>query len=312
MNSSLEDILKSCYDLPEEELVSKYISNAVLDKLSVSNNDFLRNMTRAGCISSHSLVDFLPLVVSTMTITGKLDSNGVAIPISLIRDALSISDGDLVLGVPRETKHSKHNFKDKADAHRFMHQVSFKMGTKSCKLFYNGTVHSTGFSSLIEFVNMIIHISHFVEKVSGISLRLAGFDINMLNVATTVQRGIFPLRFPAASVYSRALSTGLDVYFDPERHPAVKIVIYDGAKKKMSTALIFGTGNITIFGSRHMSHVISMFETIASLFDGIASLGTTTALRTTTVKKTFDVSHGYITSSYLLCYLCKRITEATS
>lgn len=100
-------------------------------------------------------------------------------------------------------------------------------------------------------------------------------------------------------------SMGFDVYFDPERHPAVKIVIYDEARKKMSTALVFGTGNITIFGSRRMSHVISMFETIASLFDGIGSLGTITALRTTTVRKTFDVSHGYITSSYLLCHLCR-------
>lgn len=306
MNSSLEDILKTCYNL-EKELVSKYVSEAARDKLSMTNGDFLRSMTRAGSISSHSLVDFSPLVVSTMTITGKLDSNGVVIPIALIRDALSVSDGNLVLGVPRESKNNKNNFKDKADAHRFMHQVSFKMGTKSCKLFYNGTVHSTGFSSLIEFVNMIIHISHFVEQVSGVRLRLNGFDINMLNVATTVQRGNFPLVFPASVVYSRASSMGFDVYFDPERHPAVKIIIYDEAKKKMSTVLIFGTGNITIFGSRHMSHVISMFETIASLFDGIGSLGTTTALRTTTIRKTFDVSHGYITSSYLLCYLlCKN------
>ena len=44
-----------------------------------------------------------------------------------------------------------------------------------------------------------------------------------------------------------------------------------------------------------------MFDVIVNLMNDISHLGTLSALRKTTVKKEFDISHGYLTSSYKLC-----------
>jgi hypothetical protein len=147
---------------------------------------------------------------------------------------------------------------------------------------------------------MIILIAQFVEEMVDIQMNFDDFNINMINSGTVVQNNNFPLSFPPKAVYMHAQRAGLEAFFDPERHPAVKLLLFEGSKK-VTTAFIFGTGNIVIFGSRDTTYISKMFDVVVNLLSDISHLGTLSALRKTTVKKDFDISHGYLTTSYKLC-----------
>ena len=239
-----------------------------------------------------------------MTITGKFKHElDIEMPIERIREALSTcppGEGLYLGGVKPPPKRRAAVTKDPPDVRKFKHQISFMLDKKSAKLFYNGTVHATGFSSLVDFLHMIILVAQFVEEMVDIPMNFDDFNINMINSGTVVQSNNFPLSFPPKAVYLHAQRAGIEAFFDPERHPAVKLLLFDGSKK-VSTAFLFGTGNIVIFGSRDTAYISKMFDVIVNLMNDISHLGTLSALRKTTVKKEFDISHGYLTSSYKLC-----------
>jgi TATA-box binding protein (TBP) (component of TFIID and TFIIIB) len=238
-----------------------------------------------------------------MTITGKFKHFDAELPIAQIRDALSAcspGEGLYLGGVKPPPKRRSTTVRDPPDVRKFKHQISFMFEKKSAKLFYNGTVHATGFSSLVDFLHMIILIAQFVEEMVDIQMNFDDFNINMINSGTVVQNNNFPLSFPPKAVYTHAQRAGLEAFFDPERHPAVKLLLFEGSKK-VTTAFIFGTGNIVIFGSRDTTYISKMFDVVVNLLSDISHLGTLSALRKTTVKKDFDISHGYLTTSYKLC-----------
>jgi hypothetical protein len=288
----------------EPELFERYVSPSVIDKVFSTNASFLECLSHTVKTSVGRNVQFSPLTVSTMTITGKFKHDSdTEMPIKRIREALSTrppGEGLYLGGVKPPPKHRSTTAKDPPDVRKFKHQISFMLDKKSAKLFYNGTVHATGFSSLVDFVHMIILIAQFVEEMVDIQMNFDDFNINMINSGTVVQNNNFPLSPPPKAVYLHAKRAGLEAFFDPERHPAVKLLLLDGSKK-VSTAFIFGTGNIVIFGSRDSSYISKMFDVIVKLLSDISHLGTSTALRKTTVKKDFCVSHGYLTTSYKLC-----------
>ena len=293
----------------ESDLFDRYVSSVVLEKVFDTNNKFLECLSHTAKTSFGENVQFAPLTISTMTITGKFKHElDMEMPIERIREALSTcppGEG-LYLGVKPPPKRRAVTTKDPPDVRKFKHQVSFMLDKKSAKLFYNQTVHATGFSSLVDFLQMMILIAQFVEEHVDIHMIFDDFTINMINSGTIVQSNNFPLSFPPKAVYLHAQRAGLEAFFDPERHPAVKLLLFDGSKK-VSTAFIFGTGNIVIFGSRDTAYISKMFTVVVNLLSDISHLGTPTALRKTTVKKEFCVSHGYLTSSYKLCIqTCKE------
>ena len=288
----------------EPELFERYVSPAVIDKVFDTNVSFLECLSHAAKTSVGRNVQFSPLTVSTMTITGKFKRDSdTDMPIVQIREALAEctpGEGLYLGGVKPPPKRRATVAKDPPDVRKFKHQVSFMLDKKSAKLFYNKTVHATGFSSLVDFVHMIILIAQFVEEMVDIPMNFDDFNINMINSGTVVQNNNFPLSFPPKAVYLHAQRAGLEAFFDPERHPAVKLLLFDGSKK-VSTAFIFGTGNIVIFGSRDTVYISKMFDVIVNLLSDISHLGTSTALRKTTVKKDFETYNGYLASSYKLC-----------
>lgn len=288
----------------EPDLFERYVSPVVIDKIFDTNSSFLECLSHAAKTSVGRNVQFAPLTVSTMTITGKFKHDlDIEMPIERIREALSGCSPDEGLylgGVKPPPKRRTNTNKDPPDVRKFKHQISFMLDKKSAKLFYNGTVHATGFSSLVDFLHMIVLIAQFVEEMVDIPMIFDDFNINMINSGTVVQNNNFPLSFPPKAVYLHAQRAGIDAFFDPERHPAVKLLLFDGTKK-MTTAFIFGTGNIVIFGSRDTTYISKMFGVIVNLLSDISHLGTSSAPRKTTVKKEFDISHGYLTSSYKLC-----------
>lgn len=288
----------------DREVLGHYISTTVIDKVFDTNKKFLECLSHTARTSFGKNIQFAPLTLSTMTITGKFNhASDSEMPIGLIRDALAEyppEEGLYLGGMKPPRKRRSVANKEPNDVRKFRHQVSFMLDKKSAKLFYNGTVHATGFSSLVDFLHMIVLISQFVEEVVDINMNFDDFNINMINSGTVVQSDNFPLSFPPKAVYLHAKSMCIEAFFDPERHPAVKLLLFEGSKK-VSTAFIFGTGNIVIFGSRDTAYISKMFDVIVNLLSDISHLGTPSALRRTTVKKEFDVSHGYLTPSYKLC-----------
>ena len=288
----------------EPDLFERYVSPVVIDKVFDTNASFLECLTHAAKTSVGKNVQFAPLTVSTMTITGKFKHGlDIEMPIERIRDALATyppDEGLYLGGVRLPPKRRAATGKDPPDVRKFKHQISFMLDKKSAKLFYNGTVHATGFSSLVDFLHMVILVAQFVEEMVDILMNFDDFNINMINSGTVVQSNNFPLSFPPKAVYLHAKRAGIEAFFDPERHPAVKLLLFDGSKK-MTTAFIFGTGNIVIFGSRDTTYISKMFDVIVNLLSDISHIGSVTELRKTTVKKEFDISHGYLTASYKLC-----------
>jgi len=303
MSSSRVEILAVQCGI-DPELFEHYVPPAVIDKVFDINNKFLECLSHTAKTSVGRNVQFSPLTVSTMTITGKFKhASDAELPIARIRDALSAcppGEGLYLGGVKPPPKRRSTTVRDPPDVRKFKHQISFMFEKKSAKLFYNGTVHATGFSSLVDFLHMIILIAQFVEEMVGIQMNFDDFNINMINSGTVVQNNNFPLSFPPKAVYMHAQRAGLEAFFDPERHPAVKLLLFEGSKK-VTTAFIFGTGNIVIFGSRDTTYISKMFDVVVNLLSDISHLGTLSSLRKTTVKKDFDISHGYLTTSYKLC-----------
>ena len=308
MSSRLSALASHCCIKPD--MFERYVSPAVLEKVFDTNTKFLECLSHTAKTSFGKPVQFAPLAISTMTITGKFKHEmDIEMPIERIREALSTrppGEGLYLGGVKPLLKRRAVTIKYPPDVRKFKHQVSFMLDKKSAKLFYNQTVHATGFSSLVDFLQMMILIAQFVEEHVDIHMIFDDFTINMINSGTIVQSNNFPLSFPPKAVYLHAQRAGLEAFFDPERHPAVKLLLFDGSKK-VSTAFIFGTGNIVIFGSRDTAYISKMFTVVVNLLSDISHLGTPTALRKTTVKKEFCVSHGYLTSSYKLCIqTCKE------
>lgn len=293
----------------EPDVFERYVSSDAIEKMFDTSDKFLECLSHSMKSSVDRTVQFAPLTISTMTITGKFRHDlDIEMPIGQIREALATcpSDEGLYLSVKPPPKRRAVTTKDPPDVRKFKHQVSFMLDKKSAKLFYNQTIHATGFSSIIDFLHMMILIAQFVEEHVDIHMTFEDFNINMINSGTVVQSNNFPLSFPLKALYLHAQRAEIEAFFDPERHPAVKLLLFDGSKK-VSTAFIFGTGNIVIFGSRDTAYISKMFDVVVNLLSDISHLGTLTALRKTTVKKEFCVSHGYLTSSYKLCIqTCKE------
>jgi TATA-box binding protein (TBP) (component of TFIID and TFIIIB) len=288
----------------ESDVFERYVSSDAIEKMFDTNDKFLECLSHSTKSSVDRNVQFAPLTISTMTITGKFKHDlDIEMPIGQIREALATcpsEEGLYLGGVKPPPKRRATNSKDPPDVRKFKHQVSFMLDKKSAKLFYNQTIHATGFSSLVDFLHMMVLIAQFVEEHVDIHMIFEDFNINMINSGTVVQSNNFPLSFPLKALYLHAQQAGLEAFFDPERHPSVKLLLFEESKK-VSTAFIFGTGHIVIFGSRDTSFISKMFDVVVNLLSDISHLGTLTALRKTTVKKEFDVSHGYLSSSYKLC-----------
>jgi hypothetical protein len=189
-----------------------------IDKVFDTNKKFLECLSHTARTSFGKNIQFAPLTLSTMTITGQFShASDSEMPIGLIRDALAEypPEEGLYLGgmKPPHKRRSVAN-KEPNDVRKFRHQVSFMLDKKSAKLFYNGTIHATGFSSLVDFLHMIVLISQFVEEVVDINMNFVDFNINMINSGTVVQSDNFPLSFPPKAVYLHAKSMGIEVFFE--------------------------------------------------------------------------------------------------
>lgn len=244
-----------------------------------------------------------PLHISTLTISVKFDRGDL--PVDIIRERLAEEDGELTLAVPKVVKHRKTTVVANTNMKKFNHQVSFKMGGSSLKMFGNGSGHGTGFSSFCDFLDVTSKVVEFILDVTGIELQIVDVNINMINASTSIlDKNFMPVKFQMKQLSSFFAQEGYHTEFDPDMHPAVKVILFEGTQK-VSTCFIFPTGSITIFGSKEPQHVASIYEIVFKTMDKAHALAISCPLRKTTVRKPLDISFGYPTSTVKLLSPCE-------
>ena len=272
----------------------------------------------------------LPCNLSTCTFTGQLAFPGVdaetaaavfdritgayKMELELLRDL----DDDSTFALDRDDDADA----DDADADdarprrkTFAHQITLHAGSRSIKLFKNGTLHGTGCPSPVEFLDLASRFIEFVQRVCGDrippNLGLVSIQTRMINamfVVTDADTGkILKIRPDAlTAVADRA-------EHETERHPGVKVQLFmdgptrvDPPKGKRVTVRFFQTGTVTVTGAREPSHLAVAHDYACRVlddnYDAVCRVDHKTAFRTTTAPRVLNLVGGYPANQYNACF----------
>jgi hypothetical protein len=300
----------------------------------------------ARCADGLARVRPTPCNLSTCTFTGQLAFEGLApeeaaavfarivhehkMELEMLRDLGGGADDDFELSLscdeddaePPAGGGGSRKRKPAERKQRFAHQITFKCGTRSIKLFRNGTVHGTGCPSPVEFLDLVDQFVQFVDRSIGVhlpgQLALAGMQTRMMNamfVATDRATGAILKIRPDA--LSRATPRA---EHETERHPGVKVCLFvarggravepadaaaAGAHKV--TVRFFQTGTVSVTGAREPAHIAVAHDFACRLlddhYDRVCRVDAKTSLRTTTAAKRLDLSAGYATNQFNACFM---------
>jgi TATA-box binding protein (TBP) (component of TFIID and TFIIIB) len=258
----------------------------------------------------------LPVVITTMTMTGKMvlvDEDGAAcdnkrpLPmdkLNQVKLVLEIADAmdatyEFELAPPPSSKRKR----GASDGRSFRCQLSLVRNGKSVKVYHTGSVHVTGCASCPEFLAMMESLCAFFAETAGLRVQLASFDIQLINVLFTIT---CPHTGRPMTVAPSALHRRLDVLADVdfENNPSVKIAHkIDGVK--VATVCVFQTGNVSVLGAKRATHVAAAIEEVCGILDRAAPTVCTadanTRVRTTTSKQGMCLVDGYPHATIACC-----------
>lgn len=264
-------------------------------------------MTRAELATRSKALGFLPLTVTTITMTAVFGlGDAKVIPIDALKNATDIARAmDMTVDEPKTKRRRKDAFvRDIVpEKRRFRNQASLRHGGKSAKIFYNGSLHVTGCASTKDFVDAAVAVAQFVHAATGIVLTPKTVGIQMINAGSTIvdRRTGFPMCFPPRTLSAEAARAGFYVDFDSERHPGVKFPLHEDGVK-VATACVFQTGSVSIIGARSPARLAAAFELLTDVIEACIHVGKPSAvMRTTTSKKILDLTLGYPTAAYDTC-----------
>lgn len=243
----------------------------------------------------------LPLSLSTITFTGTL--NRAELPVDEMRLAAELAEE---LGTPLdftvdcdEAKKRKRTGTGGGGSKRFRYQLPLKRNGKSVKLFHNGSVHATGCTSPLEFLEMMDALREFMATAGNVDAWLVDFDIQLINTLFLVTDPATgrPLTIAPGGLLRRlgALAPDTRADFDTERHPSVKIpLLVNGVKA--ATVCVFQTGSVSIMGAKRPEHVAEAYDMVCSALDrcrDVCSPDAHSRVRTTTAKQPLALMDGY-------------------
>jgi hypothetical protein len=274
----------------------------------------------------------LPCNLSTCTFTGQLAFPGVdaataatvfgritsayKMELELLRDL----DEDSTFALDRDADDDDGDDDDARPRRKtFAHQITLHAGSRSIKLFKNGTLHGTGCPSPVEFLDLASRFIEFVQRVCGDrippDLGLASIETRMVNamfVVTDADTGrILKIRPDAlTAVADRA-------EHETERHPGVKVQLFmdgptrvDPPKGKRVTVRFFQTGTVTVTGAREPSHLAVAHDYACRVlddnYDAVCRVDTKTPFRTTTAPRVLNLIGGYPANQYNACFTAAR------
>ena len=273
----------------------------------------------------------LPCNLSTCTFTGQLAFPGVAaataatvfgritseykLELELLRDL----DEDSVFALDRDDDADADDDDARPRRKTFAHQITLHAGSRSIKLFKNGTLHGTGCPSPVEFLDLATRFIEFVQRVCGDrippDLGLASIETRMVNamfVVTDAESGrILKIRPDALTAVAHRAE------HETERHPGVKVQLFmDGPTRvdpphgKRVTVRFFQTGTVTVTGAREPSHLAVAHDYACRVlddnYDAVCRVDQKTAFRTTTAPRVLNLVGGYPANQYNACFTAAR------
>ena len=282
----------------------------VLASLARFNAGFLDCFRRINAVPLRHIAT-LPMSLSTITFTGTLSQQGV--PVDQMRLSVELAEemGEayeftLDCDEAKAAAAAAAAPKRKRDgSKRFRYQLPLKRNGKSLKLFHNGSVHATGCTSPLEFLDMMDALQRFIAETSDAQVWLVDFDIQLINTLFLV---VDPLSGRPLTIAPGALLKHLSAQqradFDTERHPSVKIpLLLDDAKA--ATVCVFQTGSISIMGAKRPEHVAAAYEMVCAALDecapSVCAPDPAVAMRTTTAKQTLNLVDGYPFNLHACC-----------
>lgn len=251
-------------------------------------------------------IDTLPVALSTITFTGRLDKQ--QLPIDGMRLAANIA-GELgdALEFDIDCDVEKARLRQKpCSAKRFRYQLPLRRNGKSLKLFHNGSVHATGCTSALEFLDMVDALHKFVRDTGNVEVCLVDFEPQLINTLFVLTRDGRPVTVAPGALLRRLNASVPAADFDTERHPSVKIPLVGEAGEKRATICVFQTGSVSIMGAKRPRHVADAFELACRTLDALAAEVCScdsggAALRTTTARHGLHLAEGYPFNLYCCC-----------
>ena len=250
----------------------------------------------------------LPWSLSTITFTGQL-SRG-ELPVEAMRLAATLAqelDDPLDFEVDCDLAKRKRGRDPPAGqgTKRFRYQLPLKRHGKSVKVFHNGSVHATGCTSPLEFLEMMDALLGFIRDTGGVEVALVDFDIHLINTLflVTCRATHRPLTIAPKALLAH-LGGGAD--FDTERHPSVKIAVkHPDTGAKVATVCVFQTGSVSIMGAKRPAHIALAYEAACTALDQCAAHvcqpDPSLAVRTTTAKNCLVLHEGYPFNLHCCC-----------
>lgn len=195
--------------------------------------------------------------ISTMTITASLNVKRVCKDSMVI--ALSLVDGDGPLTTAKTHKRKRTAV--------FFNQITLRHGTKSVKVFYNGSMHVTGCTSPMQFADIAAAVCAFMANVAGVetaqgdsNVRVKGFDIQMINMnfGAGAQLHLQSLR-------DTCTARGYTASYDSDMYPGLNIKVPVGARH--ATILMFKSGKVIVTGTKSVEELEQAHTLITDLLD---------------------------------------------
>ena len=181
--------------------------------------------------------------ISTMTITATLNVKRVCRESLMI--AMSLVEGS---GPLTETAKKSHKRKQATPA-VFYNQITVRHGTKSVKVFNNGSIHVTGCTSPTEFLSVASAVCKMMGEVAGIetvdgsAVCVTGFEIQMINMNFGAGKQLY-----LQGLRDTCASLGYVASYDADVYPGLNIKLPVGDRRV--TVLIFRSGKIIITGAK--------------------------------------------------------------
>lgn len=230
----------------------------VLDKVNVASSQLAQALSTINS-RQYKYLKPTPASVSTITITSSLNVRQVCR--DSVEIAMSLIDGDGPLcsadGKVRKRKRPRE----------FYNQVTLRHGTKSIKVFRNGSMHFTGCTSLQQFTDIATAVCTMMRDVAGIEatdgsadLYIVDFNIQMINLNFGSGKSLY-----LQGLRDTCAGLGYTASYDADTYPGLNVKVPIGERRV--TVLVFKSGKVIITGAKTPMELEQAHAMIASILD---------------------------------------------
>lgn len=209
------------------------------------------------------------VTVSTMTITARLnvdricrDSMEIALALVEGEEAAAVQGHDPLKKKKRRPSATATPYSTPTRAgHRslpdpvFYNQVTMRHGTKSIKVFNNGSMHVTGCKTPVDFLRVTTAVCRLMNDTAGIEptpghshVFVTDFQVQMINLNFSAETRLY-----LQSLQKVCIGAGHAASYDADVYPGLNIK-FDIEDHRV-TVLAFTSGKIIITGARTVPHI---------------------------------------------------------